>query len=172
MADRDTDNDRLEQAQADASITRVFLVVVDETDEWRAALRFACRRAEHTGGRVALLHVIEPVDFQHWMSVEEVMRTELREEAEALMDRIAAEVNESTGQLPIIFLREGTVREELLTLIDEEPNLSILVLGASTQSEGPGPLIQYLMTKGVSRLHIPVTVVPGSLADEEIDKLS
>ncbi|MEO1227091.1 MAG: universal stress protein [Pseudomonadota bacterium] len=152
--------------------TRVFLVVVDETDEWRAALRFACRRAEHTGGRVALLHVIEPADFQHWMAVEEVMRAELREEAEQLMDRIATEVNEAAGTVPIIYLREGKVREELLALIDEEPNISILVLGASTQSEGPGPLIQYLMTKGVSRLRIPVTVVPGSLAEADIDKLA
>lgn len=152
--------------------TRVFLVVVDETDEWRAALRFACRRAEHTGGRVALLHVIEPADFQHWMAVEEVMRAELRDEAEQLMDRIATEVNEAIGAVPIIYLREGTVRDELLALIDEEPNISILVLGASTQSEGPGPLIQYLMTKGVSRLRIPVTVVPGSLAEADIDKLA
>lgn len=157
---------------SDDAGTRVFLVVVDETDEWRAALRFVCRRAEHTGGRVALLHVIEPADFQHWMAVEEAMRAELREEAELLMDRIATEVNQATGSLPIIYLREGTVRDELLSLIDEEPNISILVLGASAQSEGPGPLIQYLMTKGVGQLRIPVTIVPGSLADEDIDKLA
>ena len=165
--------DHQSNAAPDAAAgTRVFLVVVDATDEWRAALRFACRRAEHTGGRVALLHVIEPADFQHWMAVEEAMRAEARQEAELLMDRIATEVNETTGALPIIYLREGTIRDELLSLIDEEPNISILVLGASTQSEGPGPLIQYLMTKGVSRLRIPVTVVPGSLADDEIDKLA
>ena len=39
---------------------RVFLVVVDNTAEMRVALRFACRRARHTSGRVALLHVVEP----------------------------------------------------------------------------------------------------------------
>lgn len=164
--------DQTDAAPEKASRTRVFLVVVDATDEWRSALHFACRRAGHTGGRVALLHVIEPADFQHWMAVEEVMRAELREEAEALMDRVAKEVNEATGQLPIIYLREGTVRDELLRLIDEEPDISILVLGASTRTEGPGPLIQYLMTKGVSQLRIPVTVVPGSLEDEDIDKLA
>ena len=41
---------------------RVFLVVVDESEEMQVALRFACRRAQHTGGRVALLYVIEPAD--------------------------------------------------------------------------------------------------------------
>ena len=57
---------------------RVFLVVVDDSDEWASALHFACRRALHTGGRVALLHVIEPSEFQHWITVEEVMREEQR----------------------------------------------------------------------------------------------
>ena len=42
---------------------RIFLVVVDETEEMKAALRFACRRALHTGGRVALFYAIEPPEF-------------------------------------------------------------------------------------------------------------
>ena len=61
---------------------RIFLCVVDSSEEMRIALRFASRRSNHTGGRVALLYVIEPADFQHWMSVEEKMREERREEAE------------------------------------------------------------------------------------------
>ncbi len=46
---------------------RVFLVVVDDTEEMRVALRYACRRAAHTHGRVALLYVVESSEFQHWM---------------------------------------------------------------------------------------------------------
>ena len=42
--------------------TRVFLVVVDETEEMRNALRYACRRAQHTQGKVALLLVITVVN--------------------------------------------------------------------------------------------------------------
>ena len=53
---------------------RMFLVVVDKTEEMRNALRFACRRAQHTGGRVGLIYYIEPADFQHWKGVEEKMR--------------------------------------------------------------------------------------------------
>ena len=52
---------------------RVFLVVVDESEELHLALRFASRRAQRTGGRVALLQVMEPSDFSHWMAVEQVM---------------------------------------------------------------------------------------------------
>ena len=69
---------------------RVFLVVVDETEEMELALRFACGRAANTGGRVALLHVLEPNDFQNWMAVGDLMRHESRAEAEKLLQRYAA----------------------------------------------------------------------------------
>ena len=43
---------------------RVFLVVVDDSEEMLVALRFACMRAKSVGGRVALflslIHISEP----------------------------------------------------------------------------------------------------------------
>ncbi|MEQ8398333.1 universal stress protein [Thalassobaculum sp.] len=151
---------------------RVFLVVIDDSEEMRVALRFAGQRARHTGGRVALFRSIEPVEFQHWMGVGEIMREEARQEAEALMERMSEQVVEMTGAIPIIYLREGTTREELLSLIDEEKSISILVLGAAAKSDDPGPLISFLASKAAARLRIPITIVPGSLSDEEIDALT
>jgi hypothetical protein len=55
---------------------RKFLVVVDKTPEYRVAIRFATRRAQHTGGRVTLLCVCEHEDFQQWRGVEEIMKDE------------------------------------------------------------------------------------------------
>ena len=52
------------------------------------------------------------------------------------------------------------------------PAISILVLGAGTGPEGPGPLITYLTGRGASRLRIPITIVPGGLTLEQIDALS
>lgn len=151
---------------------RVFLVVVDDTEEWHAALHFVCRRALHTGGRVALLHVIEPAEFQHWMSVEEVMREERRQEAERLLQRVAKQVNDETGTMPELHVREGVRHEELVSLIEEQPSISVLVLGASTSNEGPGPLIQFLTTKAMGRLRIPITILPGGLTDDQIDSIA
>jgi nucleotide-binding universal stress UspA family protein len=158
-------------AESTAPQRRIFLVVVDDTEEWRAALRFACLRAAHTGGRVALLHVIEPGEMQHFLAVRDVMREELRAEAEQRLQRVAKDVIAATGTLPVLYLREGGRRDELLKLLDEDPSISILVLGASTSSEGPGPLIQYLTTRGIGRLRIPLTIVPGGLTEAELDHL-
>jgi nucleotide-binding universal stress UspA family protein len=151
---------------------RIFLVVVDETEEMRVALRYAALRAGHTGGRVALLYVIEPSDLQQWMAVESLMREERREEAEALLQKLSAEVSDICGTLPILYIREGRRRDELLALLDEEPSISILVLAAGTGAEGPGPLVTALVGKMSGRMRVPVTVVPGSLSDEQINMLA
>jgi nucleotide-binding universal stress UspA family protein len=147
-------------------------VVVDDSEELNIALTYACLRARNTGGRVALLYVIEPSDFQHWIAVEDIMREERRIEAEQILQRHAKQVNEITGTLPILYVREGERRDELLSLINEEPSISILVLAAGTGPEGPGPLVTHLAGKGLGKLRIPVTLVPGSLKREQLELIS
>jgi nucleotide-binding universal stress UspA family protein len=157
---------------SEAAQPRVFLVVVDETAEHRLAVHYAARRAAHTGGRVALLHVVEPVEVQHWISVQELAREERREAAEQLMQKLCDEVLPLAGAMPVVYIREGRTQDELLALINEEPSISILVLAAGTSQAGPGPLISYLPGKLAARLRIPITIVPGGLTVEQIDALS
>lgn len=151
---------------------RVFLVVVDETPEHHIAVHYAARRAAHTGGRIALLHVIEPPDVQHFSAIEELARAESREAAEELMHKLCDAIAPVAGSMPIVYIREGRPRDELLKLIAEEPSISILVLGAGTGPEGPGPLISYVTGKAAARLRIPITIVPGGLTLDQIDALS
>jgi len=151
---------------------RVFLVVVDETAEHHLAVHYAARRAAHTGGRLALLHVVEPVEVQHWISVQELAREERREAAEQLLQKLCDEVLPVAGAMPVVFIREGRPQDELVALIDEEPSISILVLAAGTGQSGPGPLISHLVGKAAARLRIPITIVPGGLTVEQIDALS
>ena len=83
----------------------------------------------------------------------------------------ASYAQELTGELPVMYVREGDVREELLSLIDDEPQISLLVLGADTTSETAGPLITFMMAKGAAQCRVPITVVPGNLTDDQIDAL-
>jgi len=158
--------------QSALDIHRTFLVVVDDTPEMSVALRFAARRAKRTGGRVALLYVTEPADFQHWMAVEDLMEKERRMEAEEVLQKHSDLIAEWTGSLPMLYVREGRPQDALLKLLEEEPSISILVLGADTGPKGPGPLCSAVAGKLVGRLAIPVTIVPGSLSDEQVDALT
>jgi nucleotide-binding universal stress UspA family protein len=149
---------------------RKFLVVVDRTPESRVALRFAGRRAQHTGGRVTLLCVAEPGDLQQWKGIEEIMRQEAQEAAEALLHNAAKLVNELTGIIPELVIEHGRRTDCLLDLIKRDKDISILVLAASTAKEGPGPLVA--LFAGTSAQTIPVTIVPGALSDDAIDALA
>jgi nucleotide-binding universal stress UspA family protein len=155
-----------------AAMPRVFLVVVDETEEMRNALRYACRRAQHTSGRVALLYVIEPAEFQHWLGVGRVMEADARAEAELRMQSLAAEVFAQTGSMPAIHIREGQRTEQLVALLQEDPTISLLVLGTTPGGVNPGTLVTFLLSHFGRRVRIPLTLVPGELTIEEIDALS
>ena len=98
--------------QASRPDERVFLVVVDESPEMRNALRYACRRAKRTGGRVAMLYVMEPPEGQQWGAVMDLMRQEARQQAEAVIAGHADVAVSLTGQPPTIHIREGKSRDE------------------------------------------------------------
>jgi nucleotide-binding universal stress UspA family protein len=100
------------------------------------------------------------------------MRVEARQEAEQLLQKMAADVQKLSGAMPVLFVREGVRRDELLKLIDEEPTISILVLGASTSPRGPGPLVSALTSKFVGKLRVPVTIVPGNLSLEDVEAIA
>ena len=152
--------------------SRVFLVVVDESPELRNALRYACRRAKRTGGRVAMLYVMEPPEGQTWGAVVDLMREEARQEAEAVVARYADVAVSLTGQPPAIHIREGKSRDELIKLMNEDKSISVLVLGSASGSEGPGPLVTAFAGKLGNQLRVPLTIVPGALSEAEIDAIS
>lgn len=152
--------------------SRVFLLVVDQTEELGAAIRYACNRARRTGGRLALLYAYDlELDFQHFASVGRLMEREARAEAEAIIKRHALDITRESGRLPEIFVRKGNCREELFKLVKEHPEISILVLGAAPGAK-PGPLVEAVTGKYVGKIGIPVTVVPGDLTPVEIDRLA
>ena len=152
-----------------ATRPRKFLVVVDKTPESRVAVRFATRRAQHTGGRVTLLCVAQHDDFQQWRGVEEIMRDEAHAEAEGMLYEAAQVVNELSGIMPELVIPFGLKTECLAQIIKEDNAISILVLASGTGKEGPGPLVSMFATAVQA---IPVTIVPGNFTQEQIDALA
>jgi nucleotide-binding universal stress UspA family protein len=145
------------------------LVVVDKTPECKVALRFAIRRAQHTGGRVTLMCPAQLPDFQQWRGVEEIMRDEAHAEAEGMLYEAAKTVNELSGILPELVIPYGLATECLHQLLQADKDISILVLGSGAGKEGPGPLVSMFATAVQA---IPVTIVPGNFTLEQIDALA
>ena len=164
--------DTEEKAAAPGKRDRVFLVVVDDSPEREVSLRYAALRARKGGGRVALLRVIEPQGQVEWAGVGAMMAEEAREEAEKLLSGLATRVQDITGGLPILLIREGDPRDELLALVEEDPRISILVLAAAAGNGGPGPLISALTGRYAHRLRVPMTIVPGNLDNKELDRVT
>ncbi len=151
---------------------RKFLVVVDETPECESALAFAASRAQRTGGHLALLYVIEPgVEFQHWLGIEEVAREEGHNKARAVFRLFGRKLKAMGFEhlVPEEIVREGVKAEEILALAEEDQDIGVLVLGASKDPAGPGPLVTTLAGgRHVGTFPVPITVVPGHLSIEEI----
>lgn len=150
----------------------VYLVVADDSEEFNLALRYATRRARTNRAHVGILHVVEMNDFMHWAKVEKMMQQDMRDQAEKFIWSVAKKVNDLENILPVLYIREGDRKDAIIDVINEDMNIRGLVLGGSTRSSGPGPLISHFVGKGLGRLRVPLIVVPGHLDPQKVDTIS
>lgn len=151
-----------------------FLVVADASSEFAPALAFAANWAKAIGASLVILKVVDvSTDQSQWVSVGEEMRAEALEAAEALAERLGAEVWAESGVQPEIVIREGEIKAELRRLVDADRDIRMLVLGAGSGRDGPGPLVS-LVAKGHNwgSRALPVVIVPGALTREDARELA
>lgn len=149
-----------------------FLVVVDDTPECDRAIYYATRRCARIGAKVLLCRVIRTQDRnQQWLGVADIMRQEAQDEARTVLAQAAARAGNIAGITPEQVIREGETLHEIVALIEEDPDIAVLILAAGTGKDGPGPLVSGL-SKNFSTFPIPIAIVPGHLTDEELDTMS
>lgn len=154
---------------------RKYLLIVDESPEVEAALYFCASRIAHTSGTIVMLYVIKLQNFQHWMGVRQVQMEEETAKARALFRLFRRKLNlagfEHVPTEEVI--REGKNSDEIIALIEEDVDIAILVLGASTETSGPGPLVSGLaLGKAAGTFPIPVVIVPGDMTLEDLKSLA
>ncbi|MBW7055221.1 universal stress protein [Paracoccus bogoriensis] len=150
---------------------RKFLVLLDDSRECLNAMRFAAMRAANSGGGVVILSVIPPEEIQHGFGVAEVMRAEARERIEAHFEVFAKWMRSRHKVEPQLVIREGDVAEQLLSLIDEDGEIGIVVMGLSTDGSAQNPVLNRLMRDAAS-LPCPITVVPSGLSKERLESIT
>ncbi len=152
--------------------TRTYLVVMDDSGEARAALRFAARRAAKTGGRLEVLAITAGQDFVQWGGVQAAI-----EEEQQL--RIEAEVAAALGELPgaeglrpgAILIRAGDPAGAVRDLLGTREDIAALVLGTAPSGD-PGVLVAAFTGSDSGKLPCPVMLIPGGLSDERLEALS
>lgn len=149
---------------------RVYLVIIDETEEARIALRFASRRAAKTDGTVHLLALVPKQDFVAFGGVQATIEEEARDRAEMLAAAAAGALMQESGTMPPIAVRVGEGTEVIRDYLADHPEVAALVLGAAPEGD-PGPLVSYF-SQASGSLPCPLFIVPGGMPDEDIDRLS
>jgi nucleotide-binding universal stress UspA family protein len=150
---------------------RSYLVVVDETPEARAALRYAARRAAGSHGRVEILAIVPPQEFVQWGAVQAAMEEEARLRAEAMGLQAASALDEESQVEHAVIVRQGEPVKAITDLLRERDDIAALVLGAAREG-GPGPLVSHFAGAVAGTLPCPLIIVPGRMEDEAHDPLS
>jgi nucleotide-binding universal stress UspA family protein len=150
---------------------RVYLVIMDDTEEALVAMRFASRRAIKTGGSLHIIALMEPQPFVAFAGVQATIEEEARERAQTTAATAAGSILSEGGAMPVISVKQGEGVKVVREYLAEHPEISALVLGAAREG-GPGPLVAHFAGALAGQLPCPVFVVPGSLVDEDIDRLS
>ncbi|HIG08995.1 MAG TPA: hypothetical protein EYQ51_04465 [Alphaproteobacteria bacterium] len=66
----------------------------------------------------------------------------------------------------------GTKYNCIVDLINADKTISILVLGAAPEGKGTNELINKFSTGLTSSIHIPLTIVPGNLNSNDLEKIT
>lgn len=148
---------------------RVYLVIMDETEEAGTALRFAARRAARTGGALHLLALVPRQQFVAFGGIQATIEEEARARAEALVTSAAGEVMGDSPTPPTIAVRQGDGIDVIRNYLAEHPEVSALVLGAAANG-GPGPLVNHFVGMA-GQLPCPVYVIPGRLSDADLARI-
>ncbi len=149
---------------------RKSLVILDDSRECLNAMRFAATGASGRGGGLQILAIVPPEEFQHWIGVGEIMREEARDRIHAHFEVFAKWMRDRQQVDPELVIREGEAVPEIMAQIEEDGEIGLLVLGASPDKGGPGPIVSAL-SRRLGTLPVPLAVVPGKLSKEQLSEI-
>jgi nucleotide-binding universal stress UspA family protein len=146
---------------------RTFLVVTDESEESRAALRFAARRAVAVGGAVHILAIVRQPNFSAFGAVQATIEQEARDRAEMLAHGVAGNLLAESGIMPTISVKIGNGQKIVREFLDSQKDIAALILGAAAGNT-PGPLVMHFSAHAGS-LPCPLYVIPENYDEAEAD---
>lgn len=149
---------------------RTFLVIMDESDEARAAMRFAARRAVQAQGAVHILALVAQQNFSAFGGVQATIEQEARDRAEVLAHGVAGNLLAESGIMPTISVAIGQGVKIVSEFLESHKEVAALVLGAASNG-APGPLVTHFAAHAGS-LPCPLYVIPGEYDEKTADHMA
>lgn len=146
---------------------RTFLVIMDESDEARAAMRFAARRAVQTQGAVHILALVAQQNFSAFGGVQATIEEEARDRAEVLAHGVAGNLLAESGIMPTISVKIGQGVKLVSEFLESHSEVAALVLGAAAGGS-PGPLVTHFAAHA-GALPCPLYIIPGGYDEAKAD---
>tara|TARA_B100001564_G_scaffold340530_1_gene334293 strand:- start:390 stop:875 length:486 start_codon:yes stop_codon:yes gene_type:complete len=145
-----------------------YLVCVSDADYSKVALDYACSLTKRKKGRLIVLHITEPVDYQGFGVVANKMQAENEKHAKKLLRNLAKEIDVD----PILVHKEGFIEKEIIKMVEEHEDIDMLIVGAAFETSSKNKTLQPLVSQIGQKILVPMVIVPGNLTVEQIDALS
>jgi nucleotide-binding universal stress UspA family protein len=141
-----------------------LFICLGNQQESESAIQYGCPLAQRLGLRVALVTVVEPVEFQGLQSVTDKMNEEKREQAETLLQSYAGMAKNLSGQMPELVMREGIFIEELVKLAGDAKGEDLIALTPGSHAERTYKTLAQLATHLTSPTSAAFLLIPSKSA--------
>lgn len=149
---------------------RTFLVVIDETEEARSALRYAARRAVSVDGAVQILALVRQENFSAFGGVQATIEQEAKDRAEMLAHGVAGNLLAESGIMPAIAVKSGNGPKIVAEFLAAHDEVGALVLGAA-KGNNPGPLVTHFAASA-GALPCPLYIIPHDYDEKTSDHMA
>ncbi len=162
----------LEVITPESSLQPSTLVCVSDTEESALAIQFGCLRAKRRGHHLTILHVLEPTEFQGLSAITDAIREEQEEEAGLLLAEMEQLAEEHGIENPDLMVLEDSLSNGILSAIEENPNINMVILAINPDSHR-GPKLMAALTEELgTTIKVPIMMLPGNLTPEQAKLLS
>lgn len=148
-----------------------YLIFADNSDEFARSMRYAALAAKAYNTSLYILSVLPEADFQLWAGVEQRIEEEKLENAQTLMAKIKADIARIADVNVQTDIQHGSKTDAVLKTLKANPNIKKLILTTNVNGSGKGVILDYFTGAGSDKLPVPLTIVPGHVPMDAIDRL-
>jgi nucleotide-binding universal stress UspA family protein len=151
-----------------------ILVSISQSEHSRVAVKYAALFAKKNDFELEIMNVVETSGNRDYgvFSAGQKIKDEKLAESKKFFKKLVKEIEEEEGIKAKINIREGFILEEISQVIEEDKKISLIVISASPESSTKGKMAASLIENIYEKLFVPIIVIPDSMTELEMKKLT